>query len=106
MGYITLHNVNPKEKRARYYALTWSPVLTDNGWAVERAWGPLHSKRRQQKTDFVEDQASALNFVARHLCRRLQHGYAIKGADLDGQILVSQRIAVTRECAKDHESEV
>jgi hypothetical protein len=105
MSYITLHNVDLKRKQARYYALIWSPALTGDGWAVERAWGPLHSKRRQQKTDFVEDQTAALDFVARHLRRRLQHGYEVKTADRKGQTLIAEQLTPEEEHREDHEPE-
>ena len=79
MSYLVLHKVDREEDQARYYALVWQPALT-GGWVVERTWGRLSSRRRQQKADLVADADLAQALAARHLRRRLQHGYqAVKG---------------------------
>lgn len=105
MGYIALHNADPERKRARYYALTWSLAITGDGWAVERAWGSLDSKRRQHKVDLVEDWAATLGFVKRHLRRRLQHGYTVKGTDRDGRSLLDQHFTIEEDRGQDYETE-
>ena len=87
MSYLVLHKVDREEDQARYYALVWQPALT-GGWVVERTWGRLSSRRRQQKADLVADAEIAQALAARHLRRRLQHGYqAVKG-DRAGCLLV------------------
>ena len=97
MGYIVLQNVDPEQRKARYYALTWSPAITGSGWAVERAWGPLHARRRQHRTTVVAGRAAALDLAAHHLRRRLRHGYALRGADRDGQALVAARFSTEED---------
>lgn len=92
MGYIVLHNDEPEKERARYYALTWSPAVAGHGWAVERAWGPLHAQRRQQKTTLVDDQAGAQTEVLGHLKRRLRHGYVVADAGGAGRELVDRHV--------------
>jgi ribosomal protein L34 len=78
----------PEQVGGRYYALTWSPAITGDGWIVERTWGPLYHCRRQRKADFSSDQAAALDLVARHLRRRFRHGYTVRDATAAGRVLV------------------
>ena len=87
MSYIILHKVDPEEGEARYYALTWLPAITGDGWALERAWGRLSSSRRQRKAGIVEDHDAVLQEVTYHLRRRLQHHYSIADVDQGGQAL-------------------
>jgi hypothetical protein len=91
MNYVVLYHVDPEQKRARYYALTWCPSLIGGGWAIERVWGPLSSQRRQRKTTVVEDRDTALHLVTRHLRRRLQHGYSAKEMGGDGSALIAEQ---------------
>ncbi len=90
MGYIVLHNNEPEKGRARYYALTWSRALGGQGWAVERAWGPLRSRRRQHKTNLAVDRAAAQELVTSHFKRRLSHGYVVVEADGPGRHLIDR----------------
>jgi len=86
MGYAVLHSVDPKKRRARYYALTWQPSIA-GGWVVERIWGPLRSWRRQQRVEEAVDPEQARLLVAGHLKRRLHRGYHLTEADGDGRAL-------------------
>lgn len=88
MGYAVLHSVDPKKRRARYYALTWQPSIASD-WVVERTWGPLRSWRRQQRVEEAVDPEQARLLVAGHLKRRLHHGYHLAEADGDGRGLRS-----------------
>jgi hypothetical protein len=80
----------PEQTGGRYYALTWSPAITGDGWVVERTWGPLYNHRRQRKATFTDNQAAALDFVAHHLRRRLRHGYTIRDATPAGHTLAER----------------
>ena len=93
MSYVVLHKVDREENRARYYALVWQPALT-GGWLVERTWGRLSSRRRQRKADLVEDADIAQALAARHLRRRLRHGYQAVNGDRAGHLLVEGQAGV------------
>ena len=85
MSYIILRKVDTEAGQARYYALTWLPAITGDGWALERAWGRLSSSRRQRKAGIAEDHDALLQEVSHHLRRRLQHDYSIFDTDHGGQ---------------------
>jgi len=86
VSYLVLHKVDLEEHQARYYALVWQPALT-GGWVVERTWGRLSSRSRQQKAELVADAEGAEARAARHLRRRLQHGYRAVTGDRAGCLL-------------------
>ena len=88
MSYIILHKVDIEEGQARYYALTWLPAITGDGWALERAWGRLCSPRRQRKAGIAEDHDAVLQEVTYHLRRRMRHDYRIADVDQGGQALL------------------
>lgn len=88
MSYLVLHKVDLEEHQARYYALVWQPALT-GGWVVERTWGRLSSRSRQQKAELVVDAEHAQALAARHLRRRLQHGYRAVTGDHAGCLLAT-----------------
>lgn len=98
MGYIILHKIDVEEKQARYYALTWRPAITGQGWAVERAWGSLDSSRRQYKTAVIEDYDAVVSLVRRHLQRRFQHDYSVSETDEAGQALLERIETSYGEC--------
>lgn len=81
MGYLVLHKIVREQNQARYYALTWQPALT-GGWVIEREWGRLASRGRQQRMIAVEDLDAALAVVCRHARQRLQHNYLLVDGDL------------------------
>lgn len=87
MSYLVLHKIDREERQARDYALVWQPALT-GGWVVERTWGRLSSQRRQKRSDLVADAELAEALAARHLRRRLQHGYRAITGDRAGCLLV------------------
>ena len=89
-GELATDSSAPKQSGGRYYALTWSPAITGDGWVVERTWGPLYNHRRQRKTTFTGDQAAALDLVAHHLRRRFRHGYTVREATPQGRALAEQ----------------
>lgn len=88
MSYLVLHKVDLEECQARYYALVWQPALT-GGWVVERTWGRLSSRSRQQKAELAADVERAEEIAARHLRRRLQHGYRAVTGDRAGCLLAT-----------------
>ncbi len=83
MGYIVLYSIDPDRDRRRYYALTWGPTLFGE-WAVERVWGRMGTERRQRAVHFAETRQEALALVARHLRRRMRHGYWVVAGSRGG----------------------
>ncbi len=75
--YARFVSIDPDRNRARFYALTWQPVLWGGG-ALIRAWGRLPGPGRELVA-FYPDRAAAQPEVERLIARRLRRGYTLAG---------------------------
>ncbi len=76
-AYLRFVSIDPARNRARFYTLTWQPILWGGG-AVLCTWGRLGRQGRTRQWCYP-DRVSAQTTVERIIRRRLQHGYQVIG---------------------------
>ena len=72
---VRFESCDPAKNRARFYTITWQPVLWGGGATVRRR-GRLGGPGRALTT-FYDDRASAQESIERLIRRRLQRGYQV-----------------------------